>query len=283
MPERLEILLIEDNPGDALLFKEILQESSKQTYAVRQAATMADALAQLDDTRVAEASKRVDLMLVDLNLPDSQGLNTVETLIQRASDIPLIVLTGAMEENLAIQAMRLGAQDYLLKDEMHQQLLVRSITYALERHALYRTLFRLWEREKGQLEIDSLNHLSSLNYASVTSALLNQVSLSEGFGKHFEEMVHSFGEILEMAVERHLYKTQHVLSTRLQQLADTLGFYNAGPRDVIDVYRVALTKAIEGLSNSSVYVQEGRLVALELMGYLVSFYRRYAIGPNIRP
>ncbi|MFA5183765.1 MAG: ATP-binding protein [Syntrophales bacterium] len=122
----IKILLIEDNPGDARLIREMLRDAIGQGFALEWVPNLTDSLELL---RKGE----IDLVLLDLGLPDSRDLDTFTTAYDQAPQTPFIVLTGLADENLALSAVRKGAQDYLFKSEITPQLLVRAIRYAIER------------------------------------------------------------------------------------------------------------------------------------------------------
>lgn len=122
----IAILLVEDNAGDARLLQEFLGEVTSARFELTQADRLDDAIACL-------AQNRFDIVLLDLSLPDSQGLNTFLALHRQAPSLPIIVLTGLDDETLAMKAMYEGAQDYLPKGQVDGHLLGRSIRYAIER------------------------------------------------------------------------------------------------------------------------------------------------------
>lgn len=124
--KQIAVLLIEDNPGDARFIQEMLAEARDVSFCV----TVVDRL-QTGLERVAAGG--VDAVLLDLSLPDSQGLDTFITGHRRVPHVPIIVLTGLADAALAVQAVRQGAQDYLVKGEVGGGLLVRSIRHAIER------------------------------------------------------------------------------------------------------------------------------------------------------
>jgi PAS domain S-box-containing protein len=126
---RLQVLLIEDNPGDARLIREMLAEAETSDIGIEFAESLSAGLDIL--TRGG-----LDVVLLDLGLPDSQGLATLTRLYSRVPDIPIVVLTGHGDEAIAIEAVKQGAQDYLVKGEVDEKLLVRSIHYAVERRRL---------------------------------------------------------------------------------------------------------------------------------------------------
>lgn len=122
----IKVLLVEDNPGDALLLRETLADTAA-VIEWAQATTLGQALEQLDGSRA------FDVILLDLSLPDSQGLQTFRRLHEHAPDAPVVMLTGMADENLAIEAMHEGAQDYLVKGSADGTALLRSMRYAIER------------------------------------------------------------------------------------------------------------------------------------------------------
>ena len=129
MSERLRILVVEDNPADADLIHEMLPQTGPLNFQIESVSRLSGALARLE-------SKGIDLVLLDLGLPDSQGLQTFQKLQKAAPDIPVIVLTGTDDQELAVAAVRDGAQDYLVKGRIGGDLLVRAARYALERERL---------------------------------------------------------------------------------------------------------------------------------------------------
>jgi PAS domain S-box-containing protein len=130
----LKILSIEDNPGDIRLLQEILREVTTTRCQITPVITLAEAIAKLDPIDIQGNDDRsFDVILLDLSLPDSQGLGSFLTLHDRHPNLPIIVLTGLDDQNLAISAMQQGAQDYLLKGQVDRHVLLRSIRYAIER------------------------------------------------------------------------------------------------------------------------------------------------------
>ena len=126
---RLQVLLIEDNPGDVRLIREMLAEAGTSDIGIESAESLSAGLEIL-------TTGGLDVILLDLGLPDSQGLATLGRLYARVPDIPIVVLTGHGDEAVAIEAVKQGAQDYLVKGEVDEKLLVRSIHYAVERRRL---------------------------------------------------------------------------------------------------------------------------------------------------
>lgn len=120
------LLLVEDNPGDARLLREMLNEQGSLYAQLMHVESMSDAENYL-------ANHVVDIILLDLGLPDAQGLEVVRRAYDAAPHIPLVVLTGLDDELLALQALQEGAQDYLVKDQIETRGLRRALRYAIER------------------------------------------------------------------------------------------------------------------------------------------------------
>jgi two-component system cell cycle sensor histidine kinase/response regulator CckA len=126
---RLSVLLVEDNPADARLVSELLKEAAPQSLSVAHAARLTDALRRVQ-------AEDFSAILLDLSLPDSEGLDTFARATDAAPHTPVIVLTGLDDAEIAAAAMRDGAQDYLVKGSVDGDGLYRSIRYAVERHAI---------------------------------------------------------------------------------------------------------------------------------------------------
>jgi diguanylate cyclase len=124
--EALRVLSVEDNPGDAILVREMLRDASPEGFVLRNADRLSAAVECLLDGAV-------DCVLLDLSLPDAEGLEALAQVRTVALDVPIIVLTGRSDEVLAVQAVHEGAQDYLIKGQVDARLLSRSINYAIER------------------------------------------------------------------------------------------------------------------------------------------------------
>ena len=121
-----KILLVEDNPGDARLIREMLAEAEGANFEIDWAPQLSAGLEKL-------RGGKIDLVLLDLGLPDSRGLDTFLTAYSCAPQIPFVVLSGLDDANLGLKAVQQGAQDYLTKGRVDGELLLRSIRYATER------------------------------------------------------------------------------------------------------------------------------------------------------
>ena len=124
----MHVLLIEDNPSDAGLVRTFLRRELRGGCRLDHEVTLKLGLERL-------RRGGIDVALIDLDLPDSQGASTVQTVRAKADGVPIVVLTGFDEEEAAIEAVRMGAQDYLVKGKTDAALLVRTLRFAIERAA----------------------------------------------------------------------------------------------------------------------------------------------------
>lgn len=122
----MNILLVEDNLAEARLLQEVLKGSLISRFNLAHVKRLRDAIAQIE-------VEHFDVILLDLTLPDSYGLASLDSLIEHAPKLPIVVLTNTNDDELAVEAVRHGAQDYLVKRQLNQDILVRSLRYAIER------------------------------------------------------------------------------------------------------------------------------------------------------
>src|SRR5258708_3235479 len=107
----IQVLLVEDSTADAIVLRETLAASRDAQFVVTHVQRLTPALAQL-------ARQPFDVVLLDLGLPESQGLSTLQRLRKQAMDIPIVVMTGLADEALALRSLQEGAHDYLVKGEV---------------------------------------------------------------------------------------------------------------------------------------------------------------------
>jgi PAS domain S-box-containing protein len=177
--ERAKILLIEDNPSDAQLLNIYLKEAYKREFELKSVNNLTKGLELL-------GKETFTIIIIDLSLPDSFGLETFQAVYDKSPDTPIIVLTGHEDEQVGIKAMQLGAQDFLIKGKIQATELRKAINYSVERFKLLKALSenakKLEERtvdlqrEKQKLsEAQKLAHIGSWEW----DILENKVSWSE--------------------------------------------------------------------------------------------------------
>jgi len=143
--EKIQVLLVEDSATDALIVRDELAHTAGAQFSVVPLTLLNEALARLE-------VEHFDVVLLDLSLPDSHGFETFARLHTAAAEIPIVVLSGRDDEELAIKAVQAGAQDYLVKGRMEKEVLQRSIRYAIERQRAAQTLSDCQERYRLLIE-----------------------------------------------------------------------------------------------------------------------------------
>jgi DNA-binding NarL/FixJ family response regulator len=133
------VLAVEDSAADFNLLRLSLSESS-QCYQLDCAKRLSDGLSKL-------GKQRADVVLLDLNLPDSQGRDTIRKIMQHAPHVPVLVLSGSDDDWIALEAVRYGAQDYIVKGQISGIALSRAMRYAIERHNLLMASRREWQKQ----------------------------------------------------------------------------------------------------------------------------------------
>lgn len=204
--KKIKVLMIEDSIDDATLIKRRLENSTKSHFSVADVRTLDEGLQYL--------SHHVpDIIISDLGLPDSHGLDTVNRIVKKAPDIPLVVLSGFDDESLAIKAVQAGAQDYLIKGQAENPQLERSLFYSIERARLQGQV------EKHSREITGFQKNMHQILEKNTDALLvidnkNRIlyanpAVQSLFGRAREELINeeltlplASGKTVEIEIER---------------------------------------------------------------------------------
>lgn len=146
MKDSINILLIEDNPGDILIIQELLSENLQRRFNITVSERLSSGLESL-------ASQVFDVILLDLTLPDCQGLESLSEVLAKAPHVAVVVLTGLDDENMALDSLRAGAQDYLVKVRLDPDSLLRSVRYAIERKRVEEAL--LESRQVNRVLLDA--------------------------------------------------------------------------------------------------------------------------------
>ena len=172
-----EVLLIEDNPGDALLVKEHLKDAPGEAFQVEWVDRLSKAFEHL-------TKKRIDVVLLDLSLPDSHGLETLSRVMEAHPDIPIVVLTSLDDDHAALNAVQQGSQDYLVKGNLHAHELARTLRYAIERKR------NQVERERLLRELqEALAHVKTLTGLLPICSYCRKVRDDKGYWEQLEHYV----------------------------------------------------------------------------------------------
>ena len=199
----MRILLVEDNDDDALLIRESLSGTALE---IDRAERLSTALAQL-------TLGKFDAVLLDLSLPDAWGLETIRRLRREAAAVPIVVLTGLNDEEIAMRAVEEGAQDYLFKGQADGHLLARSLRYAIQRHRAEETLK---ERNRELLILQKISEtiLGSLDLKAVLEKILEETMVTDSFDLGNIRLLDRSGEMLEVVAGRGYRHSEHVLGHR---------------------------------------------------------------------
>jgi two-component sensor histidine kinase len=156
MDEKVKILLFEDNPGDASLIEEMLEEFSDFPYELKNVETIHEGFSLLKELPF-------DLILTNLGLPDSDGIATFLDIHARNSRIPIIIFTALNDEKIGLDAVKKGAQDYLVKGQVNGRLLTRSIKYSIERKKIGEVLANIENARKKEIHHRIKNNLQVIS------------------------------------------------------------------------------------------------------------------------
>lgn len=190
MPENVntfKILLIEDNPGDVLLVEEMLAETENTLFSMIHTDRLSTGIKCLNE-------KKIDVILLDISLPDSHGIKTFTTLQAHVPKIPIVVLSGLDDETIAIEALKDGVQDYLIKGRIDGNMLLRSIRYAIERKQIELALQESERRHRRLLELmpDIVYRIDENGIFVYLNEAVQYLGYKpeELIGKHFSVLIH---------------------------------------------------------------------------------------------
>ncbi len=141
----INLLLVEDDLDDLHFLRMMLQKATGVRFQLEPAKNLTEALARL-------AKGGIEVILLDLKLPETTGMDTFQAVKERAHEVPIIVLSGFDDESLALSAVHAGAEDYLVKGRVDSQLLTRAVVYAIERSESRKALLKAEERYRGIFE-----------------------------------------------------------------------------------------------------------------------------------
>lgn len=266
------VLLVEDDESFAELTSKRLARSCG--FSVTIVNTIESASEHL-------ATAAVDLVLLDLDLPDSYGLDGVHRLELSSSRIPVVVLSANDDPNLALRAVQMGAQDYLRKKDPIDSV-CRAGRYAIERQRLLNEIqdHEIQRREAAEREASRFMQMGASKGVEITSQYYDSVAISKRDPALFESCLNDYKALVASYLEHRRYKTdpneQAELKVAPQNLSRRLAQAHAGPRDVIELHTAAISAARElpaGVLEA--FLEETRLLVVSVMGYLAQTYRNY--------
>jgi PAS domain S-box-containing protein len=237
MNKRLRVLVVEDNLADVDLIREYLSVSEFVNFRIDSVARLSEALARLE-------GESYDLLLIDLGLPDSRGLETFLKLRKAAPETPMIILTGHDDAKTAITAVQNGAQDYLIKGELVGNLLIRAAQYAVERKRAEEELRESYERFSRLANsitdvFFAFDKDLRYTYWNAASEELTKIAAHEAIGKSLYEI---FPDTPETQRAEKIYR--ETLTTGLAQTF--INHYKIGGKDII--FEISTYPSGDGIS-----------------------------------
>lgn len=262
----IKVLLVEDNLGDAFLIEEKLKLDNKSLwFQLTHVERLGEAIARI-------GAEKIDVILLDLSLPDSQGLETFLRLQEQAESLPIVVLTGMNDEQLAIQAVRQGAQDYLVKNTAIAELLVHAIRYAIERKGTQEELKKRSlqleaanrELKRRTEQLEALNReLETFSY-TVSHDLRNPLQTIDGFSYMLQTI---YAEQLEGKGQHYIEMMRQAVGDMGQLIEDLLNL-SLAVRSEIEWEEVDLSAMVFDITKSLQMRQPSRQA-------------KFSIAPNI--
>ncbi len=260
----VRVLLIEDDPDDALLVREMLDEAEGTHFELELAERLSEGVELL-------RAHELDVILLDLSLPDMRGLATLGVVRTEAPDLPIVVLTGLDDKLRAIEALQCGAEDYLVKGQDTSSSLARCIRYAVERQRLEARLEetlewerRDWARRQGSRDY---RRYVAMRQGKTAARALDDQALQE-LTEPYRGLVLSYADAADPI--RAAGRTK-----LLQDITECLAAAGARSSDVVRLHLRVFSDFASGAEPSDDYqdfLTESRLVLLEIMAGLADAY-----------
>ncbi len=255
----MRVLLIEDNPGDARLVHELLKEA-RGNFTISVAEKLGQGLKLL-------FSQDVDVVLLDLNLPDRNGLVTLTELQTRFSHLPIVIMTSIDDEELAHQAVRLGAQDYLVKGNVNGELLRRTLIYAIERKKTEEDILKLSEDMAARnVELEEANRELEAFIYSVSHDLRAPLRSMSGFARF---LIEDYSDKVDNRGKDYLSRIQ-TGSEKMSRLIDDLLHLSKISRQEIVLIEVDMSRLASAVVSDLREAEPVRNVAVSIREGLVA-------------
>ena len=254
----VHVLLVEDNPADAEVVRVALADDPASDWALRHESTLESAVRYTQN-------ETVDVILLDLGLGRTDGIATLQSALGEFSPTPIIILSALDSIPLAEEAVELGAQDFLLKDEFNAERLRRCLRYALKRPTA-----TLNPEAAGEV-VDDNPTPNAANGEIALLGSLHRVSYSD-----FESCVALFEELVEHSITQRSFRVKdESTSSKLDNLSARLSQINAAAVDLVDIQRIAINNMAIGKNRKrqSVQIDEARLLLIGLLARVADHYR----------
>lgn len=251
----------------------ISDDGSGDACEIRDAGSAEDALAQIRDAAC-------DLIVVDLEpVSQADGLTLVRRLSEALPTMPLVALTADCDDELIMAVLQAGADECLDKNSSHDAAR-HGFSHAIAHASSKAAIDERRTRAEHDRELLGLSTLCGPSPLPITERSFGMMPLASRAPQQFAKLVRIYGVVLDSAMQHRAMKQDGDPTIELNDLADQLGILGAGPRDVIDLHKAVIAAGIQaqGRRSAKAYLEESRLLLLQLMGYLVSFYRNLSWG-----
>jgi response regulator RpfG family c-di-GMP phosphodiesterase len=263
---RPRVLIVDDDVAIGRVLEDVLQPNY-EAHAVTSGHAALDILKAQDND--------IAIVLADQQMPDMTGLELLSELRRIKPTTVGVLITAHADLQDAMRAINsVRVLGFIAKPWDHDELL-GVMHRALDAHVTLQQLSRPREHELKQLQ-----SLVGSAPAPITAQRFGVLPLREAMPRQFEDMADAYGRILGDSLDQRNFKVDRKTSQALHDLADELGSLSAGPRDVIDLHVTALKQRMDQADReqAAALVEEGRLLVLELMGHVVTYYRSHTLG-----
>ena len=224
-------------------------------------------------------TRAVDLVLVGLGTAPKTALEAIQTIREADPAVPILAVTSHGEDEVGLLAIRAGAQDYIVQGDSTKRL-AQAVAFAIERSRAFGRLEAAKATEARDREFTRLKNLCGPAPLPVSGRSFGSIPLRDRSPQAFLDLARHYERVLVASAGARTFQQREEIADGLNGIADRLGALNAGPRDVIDVHKMAIAQRLEGVSigRARAAIEEARMLLLQLMGYLASFYRNLSWG-----
>ncbi len=268
---QIKVLVIEESEGNSKIVEAILAEKDSGGLELNQVSSLEDALWHLKH-------KVFDVIMIDLSVPDAHGFDALIKLNRQAPNIATIVITASDYETHILKVIKTGVEDVVTKGDLGQHAVTQAIYHAIERYRATAELKDMVEGLSDKQETRPYDRFSFFPMTDITPQLFGLAPLSQSLPETFAEIVNCYGELLGELTKRRDNHVERYMTETLRVISQQLGLLKAGPKDVVEIHVTALKHKLHEIKQDKMhlYIERSRLLALDFMGYLVSYYRSYA-------
>lgn len=269
----MRVLQVEDSQSDVALVADLLDEGEANGYAI----TAVPSLAAAREYLGSPDGMQVDIVLLDLGLPDSHGIDTLLGILEVSADIPVVVVTGLSDSEMGLAAVVAGAEDYLGKAELVAEgFLARTLQYAVNRRRRKSRSTRTGSA--FELHCDEGTGLYAIDQVTTTDTAANAVhALRLRDPALFGRMVVTYTELLRTfaALQSAAADDTPATDVKADQVLAGLAHVDSAPSDLVDLHTAGLRDyaAATGLADSDAFATRAQQLLFTMMGRLAAVYR----------